>query len=1153
MSALAKIHHPGKAEIDAMWVSLRDEVKRSYTIDRALRDIFPITFIGQGDTRQAKCPFHQDKTPSFNISLSRGVYRCFGNGCGEHGDVFKLIMDQRGLGFRDAIVHAAGMAGVTVPDLLRAGRPVGARSARPAPRAAQAAEQIQQIPASLKPHGLIPVARNMRRPVAGRTFRLWQDGGRHGDKDYIDKFYRPAMVHEYRSIDDELLLSVLRLEFNDRKLFIPARLARPEGKCPPFLMEKTPDGEQALAWINEGPGDHARRPVYGMEHVRAWNEAQGAEILVVEGEKTCDAAERLVRTTDPERNWLTLSPMGGGNATIFADWAPLMQTIAASGQRKIRITIWQDADSQMIRTDGTTVDRQAKYVRQCGTSIVQAAIDAGLSLDDISLRHIVPPSGVESGWDIADAEQEGWEPPRLRAYIEKNCLKVDHDMLNIRKIDHAKNLNDTGADDPAQNGPFDEPLMAAPEDDAIWADLAQQGEAGNGDLQDQMNDGIEFDLPIDDVRAVNPASTAASTAATGDKSQIDDTLRLLGIDPDEAAAAMPADEVADDAAGDWQHDGGNDAGGTPEDEPVLANPYFRCLGYRDGSDYFISLTSGQIFGLPPRNYKAEYLLHLAPLEWWADIYGKTDRRGDASGVDWTRASNDLIQNSYAAGMWEPRLQVNQGARLDGKKVVFNTGTRLYVEGREGTCRLWDYEGQYCYTNGPRTRTPAFEAPFEANAPEVKEFLHIIRSLDWRDGSKEISIMALFGWITISPICGILRWRPHLWLDGPRSSGKSWVVNNLVLPALGDYCEQVVSNSSESGIRNLLNGRSIPIVFDEAEGEHKADRERMDAILKLARHSAVHSNSVVAQGVSGGGATRHFSMASTFLMTSIMPQLEAAADKTRFARARLGSGHKSEEFIATIESPAYNLLVEETEIDGTPYRFSDRMTARMIMRAGDYHKVYNLMVEALVTIGSERRVADVYGTFATGAWLALHDGVPEHMADACAFITETFDFSVMVQLGEFNEDLGGDKDHHSVFRELNSQDIRFDSRNSGSRSYQLGDLIGVASGHVDDDDVMIAEDEARGILRRLGIRPGAGEGGEELCEPDQRATHVLIHRKSPSLRAMMENTPYARSFIDVMHQAEHVKIGKKAVRFGATLGGASKPLVVPISYFIATGD
>lgn len=329
-----------------------------------------------------------------------------------------------------------------------------------------------------------------------------------------------------------------------------------------------------------------------------------------------------------------------------------------------------------------------------------------------------------------------------------------------------------------------------------------------------------------------------------------------------------------------------------------------------------------------------------------------------------------------------------------------------------------------------------------------------------------------------------------------------------------------------------------------EGEGQADRNRVDQILRAARHSATESNSVVAQGVSGGGGAREFSLSSTFLMTSIMPQLEAAADKTRFARARLGTGRGYEKFTADIEGPAYKLLQEPSIVNGIEYSFSDRLVARMVMRGGDYMKVYRIMVEALSRMGYERRIADVYGSFAAGAWLAFRDDVPEFVEDAVCWMADTFD--VIHQIRDVNEDLQEEKDHLRVFREIAAQEWRVDTRNSGARTFQLGDLILVASGKDMADDVLISIEEARDILQKVGIKPG---DGDDLCPIEGQATTLLVHRNSPTLRKMMDSTPYARSFIDVMHQANDVRIGKKSHRFGAALSTPTRPLVVPIDYFI----
>ncbi len=47
------------------------------------------------------CPFHAEKTPSFNVSTDKGFYKCFG--CGKAGDVINFVMETEGLQFTEAV------------------------------------------------------------------------------------------------------------------------------------------------------------------------------------------------------------------------------------------------------------------------------------------------------------------------------------------------------------------------------------------------------------------------------------------------------------------------------------------------------------------------------------------------------------------------------------------------------------------------------------------------------------------------------------------------------------------------------------------------------------------------------------------------------------------------------------------------------------------------------------------------------------------------------------------------------------------------------------------------------------------------------------------------------------------------------------------
>jgi len=63
-----------------------------------------------GINLKAKCPFHNEKTPSFFISPDRGSYYCFG--CGASGDIFTFVEEFEGLDFKGALKMLANKAGV---------------------------------------------------------------------------------------------------------------------------------------------------------------------------------------------------------------------------------------------------------------------------------------------------------------------------------------------------------------------------------------------------------------------------------------------------------------------------------------------------------------------------------------------------------------------------------------------------------------------------------------------------------------------------------------------------------------------------------------------------------------------------------------------------------------------------------------------------------------------------------------------------------------------------------------------------------------------------------------------------------------------------------------------------------------------------------
>ncbi len=66
-----------------------------------------------GREYKACCPFHDEKTPSFWVSVDKQFYHCFG--CGAHGTVLGFVMEYDHLGFIEAVEELAARAGLEVP------------------------------------------------------------------------------------------------------------------------------------------------------------------------------------------------------------------------------------------------------------------------------------------------------------------------------------------------------------------------------------------------------------------------------------------------------------------------------------------------------------------------------------------------------------------------------------------------------------------------------------------------------------------------------------------------------------------------------------------------------------------------------------------------------------------------------------------------------------------------------------------------------------------------------------------------------------------------------------------------------------------------------------------------------------------------------
>ena len=83
-----------------------DQLKRRNPIAEVVRR-HGIELRGQGKRLTGRCPFHDDRTPSFCVYPETESFHCFG--CGAAGDVIDFIRRTEGLGFREAVLRLGGV------------------------------------------------------------------------------------------------------------------------------------------------------------------------------------------------------------------------------------------------------------------------------------------------------------------------------------------------------------------------------------------------------------------------------------------------------------------------------------------------------------------------------------------------------------------------------------------------------------------------------------------------------------------------------------------------------------------------------------------------------------------------------------------------------------------------------------------------------------------------------------------------------------------------------------------------------------------------------------------------------------------------------------------------------------------------------------
>ncbi len=90
-------------------MDLKEEIKNSIKLSEVIGKNLSLKK-RDNNNFVALCPFHKEKTPSFNISDDKGFYHCFG--CGKNGDIFSYVMETENISFLEALKKLSDLAGI---------------------------------------------------------------------------------------------------------------------------------------------------------------------------------------------------------------------------------------------------------------------------------------------------------------------------------------------------------------------------------------------------------------------------------------------------------------------------------------------------------------------------------------------------------------------------------------------------------------------------------------------------------------------------------------------------------------------------------------------------------------------------------------------------------------------------------------------------------------------------------------------------------------------------------------------------------------------------------------------------------------------------------------------------------------------------------
>jgi putative DNA primase/helicase len=451
-------------------------------------------------------------------------------------------------------------------------------------------------------------------------------------------------------------------------------------------------------------------------------------------------------------------------------------------------------------------------------------------------------------------------------------------------------------------------------------------------------------------------------------------------------------------------------------------------------------------------------------------------------------------------------------------MVRHLGDRLVVDGQ--LVAFGRLESRWTYGRGVRLAVDLEASP--AEVAEARRLIDLCEAISFTTPERDGPLLA--GWLMVMLICGLMPWRPHVWITSEAGEGKTWVIEEVAKKLLGDLGILLGANSTEAAVRRVTGADALALLYDEAEAEALDDQKRLRAILALLRHASSDSTAPIM--MAKANTQRDVVLYRPrfgALLGSIQVSLVQSADLSRFLVMPMRQSTGAE-FVNLKEQHAA--------------AFTEGFPSRLLIRALRLAPVilHNFRALSLaIAKHSDQRAGDTLGACLAG-YLAL---IGETRLDAAAAMAEVSRRPWLINAAKEQMPV---KDWRKVLVHLAQLKLRVDRADGhGQIELSLAEAVAMLRDRL---GVGVSLADLGGAMGRLGIRVAHRRPG--MPDDETPEAVVLLANGSKDLKQAMLGTSWVSGWRDMLASRAPRACETQNVRFA---GLSQRCLSIPVSVFL----